>query len=344
MSPHPWSRKLWLICILTICVSSCRTPGLRQPLMSNTVISPPRAGEEQILVDEGESSQPAFSPNGERLLFVSARRKGHALEQIYEKNLNSGEERRVTFQSGQTFQPSYHPKQNVIIYTSSTDELREQPPRYIPDPTPSKVPSEYQSLTEVYVHDLGALDIQRVTQHEGFDGEPRFHRDGTLTYTRALSNRLEVVSLRLHAGSATALKRLGQNSSSYVTSAEDNSSAWLNWDSDFRTAVLKIQRGREKPEDTAIDPAAAKKDLKFSPDGEWLLWSHGDSKGRFSIWIMDIKTLCPRPLLTDETSSLRHPALSPDMKTIAYTRIKEGRSRIAWRIFAPPTGPCASPH
>lgn len=344
MFPRHWFKRLWLIGLITLSTWSCKTTRLPQLPTSGTLIAHPPPGVESILVEDGESSQPAFSPDGERIVFVSAKRKGHLLEQIYEKNLATGEERRVTFQSGQALQPSYHPKLNKITYISSTDELREQPPRYIPDPTPSKLPGDFQSLVEVYTHDLSALDINRITKHPGFDGEPRFHRDGALTYTRALSDRLEVVSYSPHSGSSHVLRKLGKNTSCFTTSADGKLGAWLEWDNEFQTSTLKFQRGGSRPEITNVDTAAVKRDLRFSPDGKWLLWSHGDSKGQFAIWIMDVASLCPRPLVMDEKARVRHPALSANMKTLVYTRVSDGRSRIAWRVFEPPAGTCATTH
>lgn len=273
---------------------------------------------------------------------MSTNRVGHTLPQVYEKSLTTGVERRVTFQSGQTSRPTYHPKLNLIAYASSTDEWREQPPRNIPDPTPSKLPAEYQAIYEVYVHDLGALDIARLSKHPGFDGEPHFHRDGSLTFTRANGESLEVVLIKPFSNTSQVLGRLGKNTSSYVTSADGRLSAWLEWDKEFQSAKLKLQKTKAKAVDTKADPSALKQDLEFSSDGKLLFWSQTDDKGQSSIWAMDTEDLCPRKISNDAKASVRHPTLSPNQKTLAYTHMAQGRSRIAWRTFTMPSGSCAA--
>lgn len=292
------------------------------------------------MITEGESAQPSFSPDGERLIFVSANRVGHSLPQVYEKNLSTGAERRITYQSGQTSRPTYHPKLNMIAYASSTDEWREQPPRNIPDPTPSKLPGEYQALFEVYVHNLNALDISRLSKHSGFDGEPHFHRDGSLTYTQAGKEALEVVSIKPYGAGNQVLSRLGKNVSSYVSSADGKVMAWLEWDKEFQKSILKVQKAKAKIFDTKADTNLLKQDLELSADGQWLFWSQTDNKGLSSIWVMDTETYCPRMLIGDEKVSVRHPTLSPHQKTLAYTHLAQSRSRIAWRTFSLPSGSC----
>src|SRR4051812_48354251 len=117
---HPWFKRLWLIALI---VSGCKHTQTLAP-----VPEVKKDGSLQIVIEDGESSQAVYNSKGDKILFNSKKRPGHTHDQVYEKDLSTGAERRITFQNGSTFQPRYQPKDQGIIYSSSTDELKENPP------------------------------------------------------------------------------------------------------------------------------------------------------------------------------------------------------------------------
>src|SRR6185312_6569959 len=93
------------LCLLW--VTACKHAPVPGPLPEN------KDGSQQVIVGDGNSSQPSYSPDGSKLLFVSRGRVGHKLAQVYEKDLSSGFERRITFQNGNCYRPRYHPKEGL---------------------------------------------------------------------------------------------------------------------------------------------------------------------------------------------------------------------------------------
>lgn len=331
-------KKLWLVPMLSTVVSCSSQPPAKESA------APPvsKDGKVEILVEEGESSQAVFSPKGDRLLFVSKKRVGHSQDQVYEKDLATGTERRLTYQNGSTFRPQYHPKENWIIYSSSTDELKENPPllRPTPEKAAPKVPYPYLEPMEVYIHSLKEFDIMRLTEHPGFDGEAKFSPDGsTVIFTRMNGPRSEVVSFNRVQRSAHIHKNLGDNPTEFVSTADGKAHAWIDWDEGFTKSRLRVQKGTAEARDLVALSEVPKSDLIFSPDGKWLLWAQKDNDG-YDLWGADLETLCVRRLSAKGEGERRFPALSPDLKSLTFTLIWKNRSRIARMDFSPPTGTC----
>jgi Tol biopolymer transport system component len=331
-----WSKKLSPALLIPLFWVGCKHAPKVGPLPEN------RDGSQQVIVEEGQNSQAVYSPRGDKLLFVSRGRVAHRQAQIYEKDLNTGVERRITFQNGNNMGPRYHPKENLIVYASSTDELKENPPLLNPVSGVSKLPAPYQEPMELYFHSLRALEITRVSDHFGFDGEARFSNDGKeLTWTRALGQKTEVLSMNRSSHVTRTLKGLGVNPTQYVIAPDGKTQAWVDWDESFGVARLRVQKGKEKPVEVGAEMIVQKTDLNFSPDSKWLLWAQRDARTPvYDLWALDLATMCVRRLTTNGEGERRDPTVSPDMKWLTYTWVHKDRSRIARAGFAPAAGPC----
>ncbi|MGE0527643.1 MAG: TolB family protein [Bdellovibrionales bacterium] len=298
------------------------------------------------MIDEGESSQPSFSHSGKRLLFISSRRPGHTHAQVYEKNLQSGEERRLTFQNGATFSPHYDLADERVIYASTTDELKEYPPLLNPDGLPSRLPFPLNEPTEVYLHGVAGLEITRLTSRRGFDGQARFSTDGrSLTWTQAHETKnkrkTKVLSLNRTTGTLGQVHGLGVNPTQYVTSPKGNAAAWIRWDSDFTSTHLMLKRNSTAPTEVAGNFLVLKTDPVFSNNGAWLIWAQREvDSGDLTLWGFDMTTSCVHRWPMPQGGDRRHPTVSPDGKWLVYTLIQGERSRIARLPYSPPAGPC----
>jgi Tol biopolymer transport system component len=303
-----------------------------------------------MLVTSGLSSQGVFSPDGEHFLFVSSNRASHKQAQIYEKDLNSGAEKRITFQNGSNSHPRYSPIEQKIIYASSTDELKESPPMLNPVAVVSKLPAPYQEPMEVYVHSLAGFEIIRVTNHVGFDGEPRFSNNGhEVVWTQVQNQRTKIYSLNLLQRNpksetfppAKTVTDLGKNPTQYVIAANSKMTAWVDWDETFGVARLMFRRGNAQPVELASENIVVKTDVSFSTDSNWLVWVQIDPKKEvFELWIADTATLCARAYKIDGPGERRDPSISPDLRWLTYTLITKDKSRIARTAFQPPKGEC----
>jgi Tol biopolymer transport system component len=318
---------------LTTCTSGPKSPRVEPEEIV--------AGESTV-VGEGDSSQPSYSPDGKRLLFISKNRRSHAHAQVYEKDLESGTERRITFQNGSTAFPRYNPKEGWIIYSSSTDELKEEAPMLKSETPPSTMPVPYSEPYELYLHSFKGFEIVRFTNFPGFDGEGRYNPDGSIVWTRVVKGKLQVMTAARGSKQAHPIKGPGKNSSQWNSTSDGKRRAWVDWSDDFTTSKIQFQDGKKQIFEIAPDIAGFKTDLSFSPDGKNLLWSQVNPKTtKFEIWDFEIETACTRKLVVG-AGDRRHPAVSPDLKWLTFTSWRKDRSRIAQVAFTPSAGPCVT--
>lgn len=310
---------------------------------------PPEATEvttvhETVLVRDGDSAQPCYSADGKRLLYVSANRAAHAQAQVYERDLKTGADRRITYQNGAVSRPRYHPTLPSILYASSTDELKENPPLLNPtaNSKPSKLPPRYTNPLEIYMHSLGRLNIERLTRRPGFDGEARFLPNGkTVTWTRVSGERTRIMGLKLGTHEPFAVSGLGVNPTDYVSSPDGKSRAWIEWDKTFGVSRLRLRAHHTPTAEIGSDMIVTKSDPAFSPDSKWLLWAQKDPQtGLYGIWSYNLGDKCLQHFLFPSEGDRRDPTVSPDMKFLTYTLVSRGRSRIAQVPFVQRTGPC----
>lgn len=115
-----------------------------------------------VVLSQGYNRSAVFSIDGEKIYYVSQNRKGHKNTQIHEYDLTMQRDRRVTFQDGEVL--SVFPlEKDQILYSSTTDEIKEQPFAVDADPRYPKA--------EIYHSDPYGNDIGRLTNSPGFDGE-----------------------------------------------------------------------------------------------------------------------------------------------------------------------------
>jgi Tol biopolymer transport system component len=337
-----WYKRLWLAWLIPLTLISCTKPTPRgQPIVKP--IKENRDGSLQFLVEDGESSQAVYSSDGDRILFVSRKRPSHIRNQVYEKDLRSGVEKRLTFQNGNAYQPHYQNKDGFIIYASSTDELEENPELLRSGAaTPSKLPFPYQEQMEIYVQALRGFDIIRQTQHPGFDGEARFSNDdSSITFTRAAEQKTHIMSLQRKSKAVHELRDLGVNPTQYNVSPDGKTRAWIEWDESFGVTHLRVARGAEKPIELASDQIVIKTDVSFAPDSKRLFWAAKDPlKPAYDLWTADLEKLCVQRLTQSTDIEYRDPVMSPDQRWLTFTYKNARGSRIARQGFKLPSGPC----
>jgi Tol biopolymer transport system component len=335
---HSWTRLSRWAVLLSLPLISCRQSAKLESIQLPDI----QSARESVVVDDGDSSQPSFSPDGTKLIFISRNRRGHTHAQVYEKDLKSGRERRITFQNGNTAFPVYHSRENVILYSSSTDELKENSPMLKGETLPTKLPAEYQEPYELYQHSLGALEITRLTHHLGFDGEARFTRDGTgVVWTRAKGETVDVMLMNRNGQNVRSMKGLSKLSSQFQSSANGKYRAWLDWDESFGVSRLRLEAGKNKPQELAQDMVVHKTDLTFSPDSKWLLWAQFNTQtSTYQLWGYEIEANCLRRFTANDEGDRRYPVISPDLKWLTFTAVRKARSRIMQVPFAAPAAPC----
>lgn len=144
----------------------------------------------------GINSKGRFSPTGQKISFVSQNRPSHLNSQIYELDLQKNTENRLTYNDGDSDDPVYSEDGIRLLFASTTDEIKDEknylqrmkknflrdtqddPEKngtLIPESTAEKAQAtKLFPPMEVYEFQLNTRTITRLTEHEGFDGEPTF--------------------------------------------------------------------------------------------------------------------------------------------------------------------------
>lgn len=121
-----------------------------------------KSKDASVFLSQGFNHGAVFSLDGEKIYYVSKNRLDHKNTQIHEYDLTMQRDRRVTFQDGEIL--SLVPlTNNQILYSSTTDEIKEQP--FVQDPE-TRYPR-----SEIYHSDQFGDEITRLTILPGFDGE-----------------------------------------------------------------------------------------------------------------------------------------------------------------------------
>ncbi len=157
-------------------IAYTRTNGTTRDIRALNV----RTGETSPLIEHlDDDYNPAFSPNGERLVFVSLRTN---VPQIYEADLTTGETRRITSGGGPSINPAYAPDGERIAYAggdvgltlwvttgdvatplvSSQPFVRSVAPAWSPDGAQVAYISDVDNGWGVYTVDVGSQRIRRV--------------------------------------------------------------------------------------------------------------------------------------------------------------------------------------
>lgn len=114
----------------------------------------------------GQNGEGVFSNDGKKILYVSRERPSHEQAQIYEYDLILQREHRLTYQLGDAREPQYLSSQEMI-FTSSTDEIKETPQKLVSQEDAEKMGSPQ----EIYTMNLRNFTTERWTQHPGKDGQ-----------------------------------------------------------------------------------------------------------------------------------------------------------------------------
>lgn len=298
------------------------------------------------LTNEGSNSQPSFSVDGSKLLYASGRRLDHKQTQIYELNLKSHKERRMTFQGADNYFPMFATQKSYIIYSSATDELKENPP-WISEKlngkkaNPFAGPEIYKEPLEIYLHKVNGLDIRRLTRSRGFDGEARTADKKHLIYTRHVGSSLELMSLNLKTRQSHRLKGFPKNAAHPAVAPNGKDLAWIVYGKDFQTSQLWIRTGKNKKQ-LLTNFDALIKDPSWAPDGRSLMFSMNQPDPKnFNLFSVSADGTCLTQWTSDPADDVE-PQISPKADIFVFASNRSGIWQIYQRNWTK-GGPCASP-
>jgi Tol biopolymer transport system component len=299
-----------------------------------TAAPTPIKADGQALTSVGENFEGTFSPDGQKIAFVSSGRKQHRQGQVYELDLRTRKEKRITFQSALAHDPQYNPKGDSLLYASATDELKEDPPLLHDKKAEQDFtgPSQYLERTDLYLHHLPNLQMERLLKHPGFDGEARFNGHNSIVFTRRDKADLAIYEKAVKGNIVHAIKGAGLRSAQPAPTADGKTLAWIEYAADFKTSSLKIKTGRDI-ETVLDDITALKQDPVWAPDGETIVFSMNyPNKKAFEIYAVKKDGRCLTPL-TEDCATSERPAVSPSQDAFLFTSNQNGNRQIFIKKF-----------
>jgi Tol biopolymer transport system component len=302
-----------------------------------------------------------FSPDGFRVLFLSRNRPGHKNAQIYELNLKTRIERRISYHDGDDSSPSYHPDGTRVLYASETDELKEDAQirkglftRFPPSGRFTR-PLPTLSPTELYLAKPDGSEIKRLTSSQGYDGEARFDAAGkriVFASTRTTQNeRTQIMIMRTDGGDLRALAPGFDDDGSPSFSPDGKRIAFVRKSPEGTGShifTLELKAGSKLRQLTYV--SALNVSPIWHPNGRDILFasnratSTGANNSEFDIWSVNTEGPPCAKRITNFDGSETGPAMSHDGARLVFAGDQSGRKQIYTMTFSPaeacdPEGP-----
>lgn len=309
------------------------------------------------LTKDGNNYHPSFSPDGKKIIYVSDGRDQHKHLQLYEVDIATRIERRITFHDGDVTAGIYGPDGKTVVYASATDEIKEDPyfvedlrKRYLAptDPSAAASPSESdaegkQNMTylpgtleqrepgpsELYESRLDGTNIRRLTNSKGFDGQPTMGDDGrSVVFSSARAGRRELYSMNLKDAKPRRLTSGPLRDITPSLSDDGKLLAWVQVDEGFLAAQLHFAEVRTMSSVPLTTKAALNVSPNWHPNNQELVFAsnRGDQKS-FDLFTVDRKGTCLKRL-TESPSNEKFPAFSPDGQKLAFSSNHSGSYQI----------------
>ncbi len=140
-------------------------------------IHPDATGLERLTDNPAFDDQAAFSPDGARIVFVSTRVGGRA--NLWILDAASHKATPLTSGNGGDFRPSWSPDGAWIAFSSDRDS----------DVPPAKGRWERLHLVDIYLIRPDGTGLQRISEHGGFCGSPKWTPDSKTVITYCMSGQ-----------------------------------------------------------------------------------------------------------------------------------------------------------
>lgn len=280
----------------------------------------------------GKNEKPAFSSDGKRMLFISRERPAHKHRQLYEMNLETKQERRLTYQDGEVFEGTLSPDDQTVFYTSTTDEIKERPILFYPE-----LKSEPFPMTEIYRIKPKEDLHERWTTRPGFDGFIHTHTEPgkglTVTQSRWIGSDLQLYrSYGQKPGfEDMGAKKAGVWSHSYTTHTKKPWKAWVQENSITGATSIVVQKPGA-PREIIFVPTFEIRDLQFMDSGsndmtEFIYTGKSEKMGTRKAFWLNASAKCQKPFLSSsaEVAGLQ---VTPDGRSLAWTLAQGSESQI----------------
>lgn len=341
--------KLLQIIFLILFLTSCSSPSPRPPVevvpVKDALNSIPKLGKAEPITANGDNFSPALSQDGKKLLFVSRLRLQHRHSQVYELDLSTLQERRITFSDGTTDDPIYSQRRNYIFYSSTTDEIKERP-LILQKILKSSIDSpihlgllDPRESGEVYSSSLDGNAIVRWTKRPGFDGyiSPQ---GNDILYISIEKSQFRILKQRSPTKKPKILYRTSQPIAQVRAFGENGTVAFVQIDNSNNTSHILITTEKAFSPQVLPLKEGFYRDPFFSIDGKALLISAKfTEKDDFDIYWLNLESHCLQKLV-DHPGDDISPNLSPDGKNIFFVNRTPKLQQIYRMPFEAPAKSC----
>ena len=239
----------------------------------------------QTIVSSGDPlMSPAWSPDGQRLAYVSFENRRPA---IYVQDLASGRRDLVASHPGINSAPAFSPDGQRLAMTLSKD-----------------------GNPNIYVLDLLTRELKQVTDHFGIDTEPSWSPDGsTIVFTSDRGGSPQIYSMPAGGGPATRVSFEGDYNARASYSPDGKSLTMVTRiNGQFRIAVQDLARGHTR----LLSNGGLDESPSFAPNGALVIYATLYN-GRGILAVAGVEGGGSQRLSQD-SGEVREPAWSPTMK------------------------------
>ena len=294
----------------------------------------------QLTFEGNRSGEGYFSPSGKKICFQSEAFPGNPFYQIYQLNLENGDNSLVSSGIGKTTCAWFHPSEKLILYASThhdpsslqkqKDELQDRM-----DGNKKKYSWDYDESYELYTKDLETGQEKRLTDSLGYDAECAFSPDGskivftsnrhiyegneTLKYDN-ISTYNDLYLMDYESGKVERLTdHFGYDGGPFFDYSGDRI-CWRRFTPDGHNAEIFVMSLKTREEKKVTQLEAMSWAPFFHPSGEYVIFStnlHGFQN--FELYIVDADGKKQPVRITDRNGFDSLPTFSPDGNTISWT-------------------------
>ncbi len=241
---------------------------------------------EQIILESREPLlSPTWSPDGERLAYVSFE---SGRSNIYIQSVRAGSRRLVASYPGINSAPAWSPDGRLLAMSLSQD-----------------------GNSEIYVKDLSSGSLMRITNNYAIDTEPTFSPDGSrLYFTSDRGGKPQVYQVEMNGIRAvsrpTRVTYEGSYNARPALSPDGKQMSMVQGEGNtYRIAVMNLDSGRVR----VLTRSRLDESPSFAPNGQMVIYA-SEVGGRGVLEVVSVDGLSHQRLRVDQ-GDVREPAWSP---------------------------------
>lgn len=284
-------------------------------------------GKSKSLHLKGDNSIAHWEKEG--LWLLSSHRVHHHIKQLYFYDMALKTLKRITHQDGAIL--SFYKTPQWIYYSSTTDEFKEYPDlsEFIDEPPYKKPPHSHTfPTTEIYRSQPDGFNIERLTHHAGYDGNPQVYKDTKLFYSSIDKNQSQIYELNLNG--RRRKKILVQYPKAFQIQFQFSNDfkklVWKHWNSKSNQFELVLGDRWGKIEHVILRDVHSLKGMTWNKTSDAILFSSNHVEGRHSIFFFGFKEKC---LMQVTEYELTNPILNPDNTKIAFLHHKPNNKDVS---------------